>query len=65
MIPFLYCESLGLILESRLYGNQGHRFLIPYHIPHEQSAVQKVILTQYVCNIASQKRLVPYVADKA
>lgn len=31
MIPFLYCESPGLIPKSRLYGNQGHHFLIPYH----------------------------------
>lgn len=48
--------------ESRLYGNQGHRFLIPYHA---QSAVQQVMLTQYVRSMASQKRLVPYAADKA
>lgn len=62
---FLYCESLGLIPESRLCGNQGHHFLIPYHTPRERSAVQQVILTQYVCKIASQRRLVPYAADKA
>lgn len=64
MIPFLYCESLGLIPESRLYGNQGHHFLIPYHTPHAPSAVQQVILTQYVCSTASQRRL-PYADDKA
>lgn len=39
--PFLCCESLGLIHQSGLYGDHGHRFLIPYRGPREQSAVQQ------------------------
>lgn len=63
--PFLCCESLGLIHESRLYGDHGHHFLIPYRGPREQSAVQQVMLTQFVCKTASQSRRVPCTADKA
>lgn len=48
---FCIVSHRGLIPKSRLYGNQGHHFLIPYHAPQAESAVQQVILTQYVCNI--------------
>lgn len=33
---FFVLSHLGLIPESRLYGNQGHHFLIPYHTPRVQ-----------------------------
>lgn len=46
----------GLDTQKRLKWQLGSPFLISYHRPHEQSAVQQVILPQYECKIASNKR---------
>lgn len=52
MIPFFFFflhSVSGLDPQKRLTWQLGSPFLIPYHSPHEQSAVQQVILPQYEC----------------
>lgn len=54
---FFFAHSLsGLDTQKRLKWQLGSPFLIPYHSPREQSAVQQVIPPQYECKIASKKR---------
>lgn len=56
MITFFFPPVSGLDTQKRLKWQLGSPFLISYHRPHEQSAVQQVILPQYECKIASNKR---------